>query len=466
MSALVVAASGWVAAAAAFAVVWVLRAEGERRMSLVAQAAHELRAPIGAALLGLHGVVEGAAGARRVAAVELELRRAGLALADLDAAPRGRWAPGRTEALDVRALLADAVEAWRPLAGALGGELHFAPGGPRLLVRADRLRLTQAVGNVVLNALEHGAGPVRVRAHATRTHVRIEVRDHGPGLPAPVAALATAPPHAGRRGHGLAIAARAVACHDGRLLTAPVSAGACVVLELPPRRRAPREPPPARRPAARARARPRRARGLRRRPARGGGARAARPVVQVVVARTDLPPGRPLDGADLGLRRVPARYAPVGAAAVPETLIGQRLATAVPRGAYLGAGQIAVAPERDGPPVRKGERAAEVVGLGTPGLIVPGARVDVLVTREGDAGAAAAGTELALEDVEVLAARPAPAGAGAEGSERVAATLRVSVRDAVYLAAAQSFAREVRLLPRAAGDRGRAGPVAVGPELR
>ena len=64
-----------------------------RGVALVAEAAHELRAPLSAALLGLHGLVADAAGARRVAAVELELRRAGLALEDLDAAPRGRRAP-------------------------------------------------------------------------------------------------------------------------------------------------------------------------------------------------------------------------------------------------------------------------------------------------------------------------------------------------------------------------------------
>jgi signal transduction histidine kinase len=260
VSATVVAASGWLVAAAALVVVWLLRVEGERRMALVAQAAHELRAPLGAALLGLHGVVDGAAGARRVGAIELELRRAGLALADLDAAPHGRRAPGRTEALDVRALLLEAIEAWRPLAAALAGELHVDAAGPPLVVRADRLRLIQAVGNVVLNALEHGAGPVRVRVHATSAHVRIEVRDHGPGLPGPVAALAGTP-HAGRRGHGLAIAARAVAGHGGRLLTAPVAAGACVVLELP------RADAPARRTVLGAR---------RRRAARRAGGRAAR----------------------------------------------------------------------------------------------------------------------------------------------------------------------------------------------
>ena len=67
---------------------------------------------------------------------------------------------------------------------------------------------------------------------------------------------------------------------------------------------------------------------------------------------------------------------------------------------------------------------------------------------------------LALEDVEVLAAAPVPPPAGQEADgERVRASLHVSVRDAVYLASAQSFARDVRLLVRAPGDRarGRAG---------
>ena len=242
MTAVVLAALGWIAALGAVATVAALRVSTERRMALVAQAAHELRAPLSAALLGLHGVVADAAGARRVAAVELELRRAGLALEDLHAAPRGRRGPECPEALDVRALLAEAVEGWRPLARALAAELHFDTTGPRLVVCADRLRLTQAVGNLVLNALEHGAGPVRLRVQATRTHVRVEVRDHGPGLPAPVASLAAGGQHAGRRGHGLAIAARVVARHGGRLLTAPVSAGACVVLELPRADAAPRDP--------------------------------------------------------------------------------------------------------------------------------------------------------------------------------------------------------------------------------
>jgi pilus assembly protein CpaB len=186
------------------------------------------------------------------------------------------------------------------------------------------------------------------------------------------------------------------------------------------------------------------------------------PAVDVVVARADLAAGRQVSAGDLALRRVPSRYAPVGAATVPETLIGQRLAASVRRGGYLGADLIATEPEVSGPPVRKGERALEIVALGSRALVVPGARVDVLVTREG----ATAGTELALENVEVLAARAAPTTARDDGGERVAATLRVSVRDAVYLAAAQSFARELRLLPRPAGDDQRSGPVSVDQGLR
>ena len=248
----------WGLAAAALA--WAVAAHAllRARMALVAQAAHELRGPLQAALLGLHGVAAAPGGsARRLAAVELELRRAGLALDDLDAARSGRRRAERHVAVDVGALLARAVEGWRPLAGARAAELHFAPPATRFLVRADPLRLAQAAGNLVANALEHGSGPVRVRVHATAAHVRIEVRDQGPGLPAPVAELAAPRRHAGRHGHGLAIAGRVAAGHGGRLLTAPVAAGACVVLELP-RHDAPAAAPAVRRRAGRPRRRLRR----------------------------------------------------------------------------------------------------------------------------------------------------------------------------------------------------------------
>ena len=188
--------------------------------------------------------------------------------------------------------------------------------------------------------------------------------------------------------------------------------------------------------------------------------------VDVVVAAADLRAGQRLRLGDLAVRRLPRRYAPVGGARVPAALVGRRLAAGVPRDGYLGATLLELEGPAAGPVVARGERAADVIGLGPPELVVAGARVDVLVTRDAHAGGPT-GTELALEDVEVLAARrPPEAATGDERGPRVQATLRVSIREAVYLTAAQSFAREVRLLPRAAGDRARSGTLRVGRELR
>jgi len=176
------------------------------------------------------------------------------------------------------------------------------------------------------------------------------------------------------------------------------------------------------------------------------------PVVEVLVARAPLSAGRRVDAGDLAVRRVPERFA-LGGAAVPELLVGQRLAVSVPAGAPLGEHLLEQAGP-GGPQVRRGERAADVVARASPELVTPGARVDVVVTRE-------RGAELALEDVEVLAARRVRG----EGAPQVAATLRVTVRQAVYLAAAAAFASEIRLLARAAGDRRRVGAATVGADL-
>jgi pilus assembly protein CpaB len=178
------------------------------------------------------------------------------------------------------------------------------------------------------------------------------------------------------------------------------------------------------------------------------------PAVDVLVASAPLAAGRRLEPGDLAVRRVPERFAPGGVAG-PDLLVGQRLAVDVPAGAPLDVHLLERA-VLAGPLVRRGERAAEVVARGSPALVVPGARVDVVVARERL-------TELALEDVEVLAARVVPAEAR-EGPQ-VAATLRVTVSQAVYLAAAASYASAIRLLVRAPGDRRRTGRPSFGPDL-
>jgi pilus assembly protein CpaB len=171
------------------------------------------------------------------------------------------------------------------------------------------------------------------------------------------------------------------------------------------------------------------------------------PAVPVVVARADLPAGRIVRASDLAIRRVPARYAPAASFSDPSQAAGLRTTAAVVHGTDLVPALLATGDGADGATLRPGERVADLVAAGPPKLVRAGGRVDVLVTRAG-------ATRLALEDVEVLAASPA-GDDSSSGARKVAVSLRVTVRQAVYLAAAQSFAREIRVLPRGATDRRR-----------
>jgi signal transduction histidine kinase len=225
-----------VAVAIAAGAAALARARHRRAERLVARACHELRGPLCAARLGLEALAPMRdEDADRVAAIDLELRRAARALDDLALARDGRAAPDRPVVLDVSVLLAAAAGAWRALASSRGVEVVIEPPADPLRVHADPIRLAQACGNLVANAIEHGHGrTVTVRARRTGAQARIEVVDHGPGLPAPVAALAAAEPGSrSARGHGLAIAATIARRAGGRLAAAPSAHGARLVLELP-----------------------------------------------------------------------------------------------------------------------------------------------------------------------------------------------------------------------------------------
>ena len=50
-------------------------------------------------------------------------------------------------------------------------------------VRADRLRVEQALTNLVDNALVHGRGPVRMEARSNGADTELHVTDEGPGIP-------------------------------------------------------------------------------------------------------------------------------------------------------------------------------------------------------------------------------------------------------------------------------------------
>lgn len=194
----------------------------------------------------------------------------------------------------------------------------------------------------------------------------------------------------------------------------------------------------------------------------GVGARVG-PMVSVLEVRNDIPRGTVLNHENaagyLSARAVAAQYAPRRSFDRIEQVLGYNVKIDVPAGTYLSPGELTSEPHVPAPDIRRGERAVDVAVHGAGGLgstLGPGSRVDVVISREEANGGGR--THVALENAEVLGARPSGAGAGSPDTEVPDAivTLRATVRQAVYLTSAQNFAKEIRLLVRAPGDRARA----------
>jgi signal transduction histidine kinase len=105
-----------------------LHLRARQRLVLVARASHELRGPLCAARLGL-GTLASEPG--RVAAIDLELARAGRALDDLAAAPAGARAREQREPIDLAELVRSYAPAWTALAAAHGAELRLEGAAAR-----------------------------------------------------------------------------------------------------------------------------------------------------------------------------------------------------------------------------------------------------------------------------------------------------------------------------------------------
>jgi signal transduction histidine kinase len=172
------------------------------RMRLIAEAEHELRGPLQAIALA----------APEDCAVELERMR--VALADLSAARSGSRADPDTEPVRLDRLVWRAATVSDLAARRAGGGVHLDWSAGPVTIRANRGRLAQALGNLLANAVEHGGGQVRVTGRRTKRGIRVEVRDSG-------------------RGHGLAIATKAVHDSGGTLSAARAGSGTAVAIELP-----------------------------------------------------------------------------------------------------------------------------------------------------------------------------------------------------------------------------------------
>jgi signal transduction histidine kinase len=216
--------------------------EHERRF--VADASHELRTPLsllrGELELALrrtrsHGELVAAV---RSAAEETE-RLAQLA-EDLLLIARSDQSgiPLRRETVDPGAVLEIVRERFLSRAEDLGRTIEVLSSETQL-IDADPLRLEQAVGNLVDNALTHGRGTVLLWARLGSNALELHVSDEGPGFPAGFAdrafdrfSRADEARSTPGTGLGLAIVAAIARAHEGSVDSGP---GADVWLSLPVR---------------------------------------------------------------------------------------------------------------------------------------------------------------------------------------------------------------------------------------
>ena len=213
-----------------------LEAGLQRERDFVADAGHELRTPL--ALLRTELEL-----ALRQGRTEEELRQALRAsveevdrlaqLADdlllIARYDRGRL-PLRVEPLDAESLLDTVVTRFQWRADEASRTLKSeAESG--LTVRGDRLRLEQALGNLVDNALRYGRGRVTLEAAAANGRVELAVEDQGDGFSDECFERFRRARHEGAgAGLGLAIVRVIAEAHGG---SADVSGGSRVRLVLP-----------------------------------------------------------------------------------------------------------------------------------------------------------------------------------------------------------------------------------------
>jgi signal transduction histidine kinase len=105
------------------------------------------------------------------------------------------------------------------------------------MISADRQRLEYALGNLLDNALTHGAGDLKLMSKRDGDVVELQVRDHGTGfsdtyLAHPFLRFASRASTGRGTGLGLAIV-RAITEAHGGLVSLANDAGASVTLSLP-----------------------------------------------------------------------------------------------------------------------------------------------------------------------------------------------------------------------------------------
>jgi two-component system, OmpR family, sensor kinase len=217
-----------------------------RERRFVADASHELRTPLALLQTELELALRQPRSAQELRASLLSvadevdrLIRLGEDLLVLARAEEGGLPLHRTPVAPAE-LLASVARRFAARAAEHGRALHVAPSGSDQ-VAVDRLRVEQALGNLVDNALRHGAGAVSLAAETRDGVIDFCVSDDGAGFPEaflPRAferfARADEARGGGSAGLGLAIAREIARSHGGDVrAVSPSTGGAVVTLSLP-----------------------------------------------------------------------------------------------------------------------------------------------------------------------------------------------------------------------------------------
>jgi signal transduction histidine kinase len=165
-----------------------LEAAGARERRFVADASHELRAPLALVQSELEVTLSGPRQVvpYRRALLEAEREVAGLAQLSNDLLLLARAdedrLPLRPEPVEPRTILESLARRFAQRAGAehRAIRVEHADDGA---IDVDRLRLEQALANLVENALRHGSGDIRLTARRVAGMVELGVHDGGRGFP-------------------------------------------------------------------------------------------------------------------------------------------------------------------------------------------------------------------------------------------------------------------------------------------
>jgi signal transduction histidine kinase len=226
--------------------------------------AHDLRSPVSRLRAAAHAAAETADPKEQEELLGKVIRQADSLMRILTAAieiSRSEAQTGRNQFswFDAGELAAELTEMYEPVAEEAGAPLRYDMPKRAVPLFGHRQLLAQAISNLVENAIRYGAsgGAIEVAVDRADGKVRINVADHGPGIPTELRSEALR--RFGRldasrsdegAGLGLALAEAIAHLHDGELRLEDNEPGLLTMLELPLHSAGPRSAEPKSRQAA------------------------------------------------------------------------------------------------------------------------------------------------------------------------------------------------------------------------